>query len=108
MPSWKRALACDVLGLAVLLLSLLDYFRPGLLLLPTIAAGGDTPCHFPTAVFFHEHLLPHLRHHGWFPGAYMGHPLLLYYFPLPFLFMSGVAPIVGLPAPRRWGPFTGG
>ena len=67
----------------MILLVLLDLLRPSLLLLPTITAGGDTPCHYPTAAWFHERLLPALRLHGWYPGAYLGHPLLLYYFPLP-------------------------
>ena len=44
-----RALLADCLGLAAIVLVLLDYLRPALLLLPTIAAGGDTPCHYPTA-----------------------------------------------------------
>ena len=73
----RRALLADVLGLLAILLVLVDYFRPALLLLPTIAAGGDTQCHYPTAVDFYEHLLPRLRFHGWYPGAYLGHPLLL-------------------------------
>jgi hypothetical protein len=77
VESRGRALLADILGLLAIFLVLLDYFRPSLLLLPTIAAGGDTQCHYPTAVYFHEHLLPHLRFHGWYPGAYLGHPLLL-------------------------------
>ena len=86
----RRAVA-DVLGLGVLLLVLLDLLRPALLLLPTITAGGDTPCHVPTAAWFHERLRPEWRLHGWYPGAYLGHPLLLYYFPFPFLVMSALA-----------------
>jgi len=93
----------DALGLAFLLLALLDYFRPSLLFLPTITAGGDTPCHYPTAVWFHEHLLPKLRLHGWYPGAYLGQPLLLYYFPLPFLVISALAPAFGLPVAFKLG-----
>ena len=76
---------------------------PALLLLPTITAGGDTPCHYPTAVWFNEHLLPSLRLHGWYPGAYLGHPLLLYYFPLPFLVMSALAPFFGMPVAFKLG-----
>jgi len=53
----RRALLADVLGLLAILLVLLDYFRPALLSLPTIAAGGDTQCHYPTAVYFQEYLL---------------------------------------------------
>src|SRR5262245_26442597 len=99
----RRERLADALGLLILLLSLLDYLRPALLFLPPIAAGGDTPCHYPTAVWFHEHLLPRLRLHGWYPGAYLGHPLLLYYFPLPFLVMSALAPFFGMPVAFKLG-----
>ncbi len=91
----RRETLVDGLGLLAILLVLLDYLRPALLLLPTVTAGGDTPCHVPTAAWLDGHLLPALRLHGWYPGAYMGHPLLLYYFPLPFLIMSALAPLTG-------------
>ena len=97
----------DVLGLALILLALLDVLRPSLLLLPTITAGGDTPCHYPAAAWFHERLLPALRLHGWYPGAYLGHPLLLYYFPLPFLVISALTPIMGLPVAFKLGTVLG-
>ena len=103
---WREALA-DTLGLLAMLLVLLDYLRPSLLFLPTIAAGGDTPCHYPTAAWFHEHLLPAFRLHGWYPGAYLGQPLLLYYFPLPFLIMSALAPATGLPVAFKLGTVLG-
>jgi hypothetical protein len=106
--SVSRRQACvDVLGLAALSLALLDYLPLSLLLVPTVAAGGDTPCHYPTFVFFHEQLLPSLRLHGWYPGAYLGHPLLLYYFPLPFLLMSALAPFTGLPVAFKLGTAAG-
>src|SRR3982751_4776346 len=99
----RRAPIVDAAGLAVFLLVLLDYLRPSLLLLPTVAAGGDTPCHYPTLVYFHDHLLPRLRLQGWYPGAYLGHPLLLYYFPLAFLAMSALVPALGLAAAFKVG-----
>jgi hypothetical protein len=106
-PGRSRRRLADALGLAAILLVLLDLLRPSLLLLPTITAGGDTPCHYPTAVWFQERLLPHLRLHGWYPGAYLGHPLLLYYFPLPFLVMSALAPLVGMPVAFKLGTVLG-
>jgi hypothetical protein len=102
-----RQRAADVLGLVLVLLVLLDLLRPALLLLPTIAAGGDTPCHYPTAVWLHDRLLPHLRLHGWYPGASLGHPLLLYYFPLPFVLMSALAPLTGMPIAFKLGTALG-
>jgi hypothetical protein len=106
-PGSRRRSIVDAVGLGFMLLVLLDYLRPSLLLLPTVTAGGDTPCHYPTFVWFHEHLLPHGRLHGWYPGAYLGQPLLLYYFPLPFLAMSAMAPLVGLPVAFKLGTVLG-
>ena len=103
----RRRAVADAVGLGFMLLVLLDYLRPSLLLLPTVTAGGDTPCHYPTFVWFYERLLPHGRLHGWYPGAYLGQPLLLYYFPLPFLAMSALAPLVGLPAAFKLGTVLG-
>jgi hypothetical protein len=102
-----RARVSDILGVLAVALVLADYLRPALLAAPTIAAGGDTPCHYPTFVWFYERLLPALRLHGWYPGAFLGHPLLLYYFPLPFLVMSGLAPLVGMPVAFKLGSIGG-
>src|SRR5260221_10701560 len=99
----RRETLVDGLGLLAILLVLLDYLRPSLLLLPTVAAGGDTPCHFPTLAYFRANLLPHLRFHGWYPRAYLAHPLLLYYFPLAFLLMAALAPLLGLAAAFKVG-----
>src|ERR687892_2343268 len=107
MSASRRQALVDVLGLAIITLAILDYFPPSLLLIPTVAAGGDTPCHYPTLVHFYEHLLPRLRLHGWYPGAYLGHPLLLYYFPLPFLFMAALAPLLGVFAAFKVGSVLG-
>jgi hypothetical protein len=102
----RRGLA-DALGLGAILLVLVDLLPPSLLLLPTIAAGGDTPSHYPTAVWLHDHLLPHARLHGWYPGAALGHPLLLYYFPFPFVLMSALAPLAGMPVAFKLGTALG-
>jgi 6-pyruvoyl-tetrahydropterin synthase related domain len=102
-----RERLADAFGLAAILLVLLDLLPPALLLLPTITAGGDTPCHYPTAVWFAERLLPHLRLHGWYPGAYLGQPLLLYYFPLPFVVMAALAPLFGMPVAFKLGTVLG-
>jgi uncharacterized membrane protein len=103
----RRHALVDLVGLLALLLALADYLPPALLLLPTLTAGGDTPCHYPTLAFLVEKLLPVGRLHGWYPGAYLGHPLLLYYFPLPFLLMAALAPLVGLPVAFKLGTVGG-
>jgi len=105
--AWLRPLLVDLLGLAAILFVLVDYLKPSLLLLPTVAAGGDTPCHFPTLAYFRDTLLPRLRFHGWYPGAYLGHPLLLYYFPLAFVVMSALSPLLGLAAAFKVGSVLG-
>ena len=107
MVSRTRAIVADALGLLAILFVISDYLPPSLLFLPTITAGGDTPCHYPTFVWFYRHLLPNLRLHGWYPGAYVGQPLLLYYFPLPFLVMSAFAPVTGLPVAFKLGTVLG-
>jgi hypothetical protein len=103
----RRERVSDVLGLLAIALVLVDYFRPALLAAPTIAAGGDTPSHYPTFVWFYERLLPAFRLHGWYPGSYLGQPLLLCYFPLPFLLMSALAPFLGLPVAFKLGAALG-
>jgi hypothetical protein len=103
----RREALTDLLGFACIVLVFLDYLRPALLFLPTVTAGGDTPCHYPTAVWFAERLLPEGRLHGWYPGAYLGHPLLLYYFPLPFALMAALAKVFGMPVAFKLGTVLG-
>ena len=107
MSQRTRAALVDAAGLAAMMLVLLDYLRPTLLLLPTITAGGDTPCHYPTVVALCRDFLPAGRLHGWYPGSYLGHPLLLYYFPFPFLVMAGLSPLTGMEAAFKLGTVLG-
>lgn len=52
------------------------------------ATGGDTGSHFyPLWVLVHQ-ALPHFQIRSWNPGNLMGEPLLLHYFPAPFLVMA--------------------
>jgi hypothetical protein len=106
-PSGRRLLNGDAIGLPAMTLERADCFRPALLHTPTIGAGGDTPFHIPTFFWFFDHLLPAARLHGWYPGAFLGHPLLLYYFPLPFVLMSTMAPGLGLPVAFKVGAALG-
>jgi hypothetical protein len=94
MTARVREAAIDAVGLALIALVLFDYLRPGLLFLDTVPAGGDTPGHYPAFLFLRDVLLPHARLHGWYPGAFLGAPLLLYYFPLPFLLMSALSVVL--------------
>lgn len=92
-PDWLL----DLLVLAILVVYLLAYLRPGLLLTPTIATGGDTASHYLTAELLAETLLPQGRILGWMQGNLAGYPIFQLYFPLPFLLMAGLRPLVGLP-----------
>src|SRR5688572_12096403 len=107
MTQRTRNALIDAGGLAMLLFLLGDCLRPGLWFLPTIAAGGDTPCHYPTFLYLRDHLLPRLRLHGWYPGAYLGQPLLLYYFPFPFLLMCALSVMVPAPVAFKLGTVGG-
>lgn len=102
-----RAALVDVAGLSAMMLLLLDYLRPALLFLPTITAGGDTPCHYPTLVALCRDFLPAGRLHGWYAGSYLGHPLLLYYFPFPFLVMASLSPFTGMEVAFKLGTVLG-
>jgi len=105
-PRWRTALA-DGVGLSLLLLLLADYLRPELLFVATIPAGGDTPCHYPTFLYLRDYLLGHGRLQGWYPGAYLGHPLLLYYFPFPFLVMCVLSLVMPAPVAFKLGTVGG-
>jgi hypothetical protein len=62
----------------------LSQLRPGLLLLDTTAAGGDTGAHPWFPAFLRDHLLP-WRLTGWTDDFYSGFPAGQFYFPLPAL-----------------------
>jgi hypothetical protein len=105
-PRLRTGLA-DAAGLSLLLLLLADYLRPELLLTATIPAGGDTPCHYPTFLYLRDYLLGQHRLHGWYPGAYLGHPTLLYYFPFPFLLMCVLSLVMPAPVAFKLGTVGG-
>lgn len=62
----------------------LSQLRPGLLVLDTTAAGGDTGAHPWFPAFLRDHLLP-WRLTGWTDDFYSGFPAGQFYFPLPAL-----------------------
>jgi 6-pyruvoyl-tetrahydropterin synthase-like protein/tetratricopeptide repeat protein len=72
-------------------LFLLAYFKPELLLSPSITTGGDTGSHYYTAVYLRDVLLPSGRILGWNPGNLAGYPIFQFYFPLPFLAMVALS-----------------
>ncbi len=74
-------------GLAIVVVCcgyVLWQLQPGLLLLDTTAAGGDTGAHPWFPAFLRDHLLP-WRLTGWTDDFYSGFPAGQFYFPLPAL-----------------------
>lgn len=89
-PPWLR-LGVELTVVAACWLYLLAYFKPELLLSPTITTGGDTASHYYTAVYLRDVLLPSGRILGWNPGNLAGYPIFQFYFPLPFLAMVALS-----------------
>jgi hypothetical protein len=71
----------------------LSQLRPGLLILDTTAAGGDTGAHVWFPAFLRDHLLP-WRLTGWAPDYYAGFPAGQFYFPFPALLIVGLDVVV--------------
>ena len=67
---------------------LLGLFPARLILEHNIAAGGDTPVHFLTAIAMSQNLRHFFSPVVWVNGAFGGFPLFLNYFPLPFALMA--------------------
>lgn len=82
------------------------------------ATGGDTGSHLWPVIALRDYGIPHFDWRVWNPGNYAGEPLLVHYFPLPFLFMAfmsyfmpvglafnigSFAPIALLPPCLAWG-----
>jgi hypothetical protein len=82
---WWASLAIVAACCAYVLVQL----RPGLLVLDTTAAGGDTGAHVWFPAFVRDHLLP-WRLTGWSPDYYAGFPAGQFYFPLPVLLIVGL------------------
>src|SRR4051794_7513172 len=72
---------------AVIVLFVLKQLQPSQLLKATTPAGGDMGAHVWQPAYLRDHLLPHLRLTGWAPDWYAGFPSLVFYFPLPSLFI---------------------
>jgi hypothetical protein len=66
-----------------------------LILSRTTAAGGDMGSHHYIDTFLRQQLLPHGRITGWAPGWYAGIPMLTFYFPLPYVLIAALTPLLG-------------
>lgn len=63
------------------------YLQPSKIFLNSTPAGGDMGAHVWQPAFLRDHLLTHFRLTGWAPDWYSGFPSLVFYFPLPSLFI---------------------
>src|SRR3954452_6527814 len=72
---------------AVIVVFVFKQLQPSLLLKATTPAGGDMGAHVWQPAYLRDHLLPHFRLTGWAPDWYAGFPSLVFYFPLPSLFI---------------------
>jgi hypothetical protein len=64
------------------------------MLSPSTTAGGDTGAHIYVADYLRNHLLPIGRITGWSQGWYSGFPMLVFYFPLPFLLIAALSTVI--------------
>jgi 6-pyruvoyl-tetrahydropterin synthase related domain len=80
---------------AAIYLALADVLHFDLIFSHTTASGGDMGSHHYVATFLRTDLLPHGRVAGWAPGWYAGIPMLTFYFPLPYVLIAALSPLLG-------------
>lgn len=102
----KRTLV-DFWVLLAIIGFLFTYFQPQYIFSKTITTGGDTASHYYTAQYLMEHLLPQGRVSGWDPGNFAGEPILIFYFPLPFVIMALLGYIIPLEIAFKIGTVLG-
>jgi 6-pyruvoyl-tetrahydropterin synthase-like protein len=83
------------IAFAAIYLVLVKVMHVNLILSRTTAAGGDMGSHHYIDTFLRTDLLPHWRITGWAPGWFAGIPMLTFYFPLPYLSIAALSPLLG-------------
>jgi hypothetical protein len=84
-----------VVTFAAIYLVLVKVMHLNLILSRTTAAGGDMGSHHYIDTYLRTDLLPHWRITGWAPGWFAGIPMLTFYFPLPYLSIAALTPLLG-------------
>ncbi|MCH7506682.1 MAG: tetratricopeptide repeat protein [Proteobacteria bacterium] len=97
----------DMFVLLVVEVFIISKLDPGSLLTSTTTTGGDTASHFYTLLYLKEVLLPAGLVSGWTPGNYAGFPILQFYFPLDFLFMTLLSGVMSLQVAFKLGSISG-
>jgi hypothetical protein len=87
--------ALTVAAFAAIYLVLVRVLHLNLILSHTTAAGGDMGSHHYVADFLREHLLPRGKVTGWATGWFAGIPMLTFYFPLPYVSIAALSPLLG-------------
>ncbi len=86
---------------------IISKLNPEFLLTQTTTTGGDTASHYYTLQYLRDVLLPAGQVSGWTPGNYAGFPILQFYFPLDFLFMTLLSGIMSLQVAFKLGSVAG-
>lgn len=102
--SWKKAL--DIAGLLAMLWLFVHYV-PRSIFSNAAPTGGDIGSHFWPFKLLMEQGLPEFRIKMWNPGNLMGEPILVHYFPLPYLWMTLLTPFFSTAAAFKIGNLMG-
>jgi hypothetical protein len=84
-----------VIGFVAIYVVLVKILHLNLILSRTTAAGGDMGSHHYIDTFLRKDLLPRWQLTGWAPGWFAGIPMLTFYFPLPYLAIAVLTPLLG-------------
>ena len=97
----------DLFTLLVVEIFIISSLGPEYLVTNTITTGGDTASHYYTLQYLRDVLLPAGQVSGWTPGNYAGFPILQFYFPLDFLFMTLLNGFMSLQVAFKLGSIAG-
>jgi len=97
----------DLFTLLVVEIFIFSKLNPEYLFTNTITTGGDTASHYYTLQYLRDVLLPAGQVSGWTPGNYAGFPILQFYFPLDFLFMTFLNGFMSLQVAFKLGSIAG-
>jgi 6-pyruvoyl-tetrahydropterin synthase-like protein/outer membrane lipoprotein YfiO len=86
----------DVFTVGAAVAFVASYFPWSLMGTETTTNGGDMGSHYYPAYYLYHTLLPKGRVSGWCPGNYCGFPIFQFYFPLTFVLMAALAPLLTL------------
>ncbi len=94
--SFVRRITLPILFLLISEVLLILFFPASLVFESTLAAGGDTPAHFLSALAMNTGLFAIFSPVTWIHGAYAGFPLFLQYFPLPFALTALISKAISI------------